>query len=58
VLNRVECYIGGATMLEMYEAFRQGKKVFVYNDLPDLNYTDELNGLVTTIIHGDLSLIQ
>lgn len=50
-------YIGGATMLEMYEAFRQNKKVFVYNKLPECSYKDELNGLTTKVIFQDLSLI-
>jgi hypothetical protein len=44
-------------MLEMYEAFRQGKKVFVYNELPECSYKDELNGLTTKVIFQDLSLI-
>lgn len=58
IVNRPDRYIGGATMLEMYEAFRQNKQVFVYDELPDCLYTDELNGLITCIIHKNLHLIQ
>jgi hypothetical protein len=54
---RQEGYIGGATMLEMYEAFRQDKKIFVYNELPDCSYKDELNGLTTLVIYQDLNKI-
>lgn len=58
IINRPDRYIGGATMLEMYEAFRQNKQVFVYDELPKCLYTDELNGLVTNIIYKDLCLIK
>lgn len=43
-------------MLEMYEAFRQDKKIFVYNPLPNCNYKDELNGLVTKIIDEEFKI--
>lgn len=54
---REKGYIGGNTMLSMYEAMRQNKKVFIYNELPECSYKDELNGLTTNVIYKDLSLI-
>lgn len=57
IAEKGKSYIGGSTMLEMYEAWRQGKEVFVYQDLPECSYKDELNGLVTEIINRDLSKI-
>ena len=51
-------YIGGATFLEMYDAFRLGKKMFLYNEIPDGILHDEIRGFEPTILHGDLSLLR
>ena len=50
-------YIGGATFLEMYDAFRLGKKVYLYNDIPDGMLYDEIEGFDPIIINGNLDLI-
>ena len=51
-------YIGGATFLEMYDAFRLGKKIFLYNKIPDGILKDEIIGFCPTIIKTDLDKIQ
>lgn len=51
-------YIGGATFLEIYVAWKMGKKIFFYNPLPNCSFTDELIGINPIIINGDLSLIK
>ena len=51
-------YIGGATFLEMYDAFRLGKKIFLYNDIPDGMLYDEIEGFGPIVINGDLDLIK
>lgn len=51
-------YIGGATFLEMYDAFRMNKKIFMYNDIPDGMLYDEICGFNPILINGDLSLIK
>ena len=51
-------YIGGATFLEMYDAFRLGKKIFMYNDIPDGILRDESGGFLPVIIQGDLSKLR
>lgn len=48
-------YIGGATFLEMYDAFRLGKKIYLYNDIPEGMLYDEIEGFGPTIINGDLN---
>ena len=53
-----ENYIGGATFLEMYDAFRLGKKIYLYNDIPDGMLYDEIEGFNPIIINGDLDLIK
>lgn len=51
-------YIGGATFLEMYDAFRLGKKIYLYNDIPKGMLFDEIEGFGPIIIKGDLNLIK
>ena len=51
-------YIGGATFLEMYDAFRMNKKIYLYNDIPEGMLYDEIEGFNPTIINGDLKLIK
>lgn len=51
-------YIGGATFLEMYDAFRLGKKIYLYNDIPNGMLFDEIEGFGPIIIKSDLNLIK
>lgn len=51
-------YIGGATFLEMYDAFRHDKKIYLYNDIPEGMLYDEIEGFGAIIINGDLNLIK
>ena len=50
-------YIGGATFLEIYDAFRLNKKIYLYNDIPEGILYDEIQGFDPIIISGDLSKI-
>jgi hypothetical protein len=51
-------YIGGATFLEIFKAFELGKKIFLYNPLPQNIFYDELIGMSPIVINGNLALIQ
>lgn len=53
--NGVQNYIGGATFLEMYDAFRLGKTIYMINDIPDGLLKDEIIGFNPTILNGDLN---
>ncbi len=53
--NGYKNYIGGATFLEIYDAFRMNKKIFFMNDLPEGMLHDELIGFSPIVIYGDLS---
>lgn len=53
--NGIRNYIGGATFLEMYDAFRLGKKIFMYNDAPKGILHDEIVGFEPIIISGDVN---
>ena len=51
-------YIGGATFLEIYDAFRLNKKIYLYNDIPKGILYDEIQGFAPIIINGDLSKVK
>ncbi|MBR3230799.1 hypothetical protein IKF73_02120 [Candidatus Saccharibacteria bacterium] len=51
-------YIGGATFLEMYDAFRLGKKIYLYNDVPKGILFDEIEGFGPIIINHNLDLLE
>ena len=55
--NGQKNYIGGATFLEMYDAFRLGKKIFMYNDIPEGLLSDEIIGFAPIVINGNLKNI-
>ncbi|MDE2019583.1 MAG: hypothetical protein KGJ13_04510 [Patescibacteria group bacterium] len=48
---------GGATFLEIFRAFDAGKKVFLFNPIPDNIFKDELLGMNPTVINGKLEMI-
>ncbi len=55
--NGQDDYIGGATFLEMYDAFRLGKKIYMYNSVPDGILRDEIEGFEPILLHGNLGLL-
>lgn len=56
--NGVQNYIGGATFLEMYDAFKMGKKIYMYNGIPDGILRDEIVGFDPIIINADFGKIR
>lgn len=51
-------YIGGATFIEIYEAFMSKKKIYLYNDIPDGMLYDEISGFSPIVIKGNLDLVK
>lgn len=51
-------YIGGATFLEMFKAFETGKKIFLYNPIPDGILKDEILAFEPVLIRQDVSLVK
>ena len=51
-------YVGGATFLEMYDAFRLNKKIFLFNQIPNGMLYDEIEGFNPIIISGNLDLVK
>jgi nucleoside 2-deoxyribosyltransferase len=56
--NGITNYIGGNTFLEMGFAHVLNKTIYLYNNIPDLSYTDELNAMLPIILDGDLLKIK
>ena len=56
--NDYKNYIGGATFLEMYDAFRLKKKIFLYNQIPEGILKDEIIGFAPVVIEGNLKRIK
>jgi len=55
--NGIKNYIGGNTFLEMGFAHVLNKKIFLWHDIPDLNYRDEILAMQPIILKGDLTKI-
>lgn len=51
-------YIGGNTFLEMGLAFWLGKKIFLMNPIPEMNYSIEMHSMQPVVISGDLTKIS
>lgn len=51
-------YIGGATFIEIYEAFKNNKKIYLYHDIPKGMLYDEIAGFDPIIIHENLDLCE
>ena len=51
-------YIGGNTFLEMGFAYVLDKKIYLYNNIPDVSYSDEIIAMRPFVLEGDLSRIN
>lgn len=56
--NGVEGYIGGNTLMEMAVAFNIDKPIYLYNNIPEISYKEEILEMQPIILNGDLNLIQ
>jgi len=50
-------YIGGNTFLEMGYAFGLGKKIYLMNPIPEMNYSVEMYAMKPIVVDGDLGKI-
>ena len=56
--NNVKNYIGGAVFLEIGFAHIFDKKIFLLNEIPEINYKDEILAVQPIILNGDLLKIK
>ncbi|MBP6921056.1 hypothetical protein KBB89_00725 [Candidatus Gracilibacteria bacterium] len=55
--NGIRNYIGGNTFLEIGFAYVLNKKIFLFNEIPEIGYSDEIKAMQPVILGGDLSKI-
>jgi len=55
--NNIENYIGGNTFLEMGFAHVLNKKIYLFHNIPNLSYTDEIKAMQPIILQEDLTKI-
>lgn len=56
--NGKKNYVGGSTFLELYEAFMEGKEIYLWNEIPEWILFDEISGFLPKIINGNLDLVK
>lgn len=56
--NNIPNYIGANTLLEMGLAFHLNKKIFLFNNIPEISYKEEILGMKPVIINQDLEKIR
>ena len=55
--NGIKNYIGGATFLEMYQAWEIGKKIYLLNEIPEGILRDEICAFNPKIVNSRLEEI-
>ncbi len=55
--NWIRNYIGGNTFLEIWFAYVLNKKIFLFNEIPEIWYSDEIKAMQPVILGWDLSKI-
>lgn len=48
--NQITNYVGGNSLIEMAFAHVLGKKIYLFNNIPDMNYADEIAAMKPTIL--------
>jgi nucleoside 2-deoxyribosyltransferase len=56
-LNGVKGYIGGNSFLEMGFAHVLNKKIYLYNNIPESSFKDEIVAMQPVVLDGDISKI-
>jgi predicted RNA-binding protein with PUA domain len=54
----VKNYIGGNGLIEMAFAHVLNKKIFLINQVPKMNYRDEIEAMKPVILDGNLSMLE
>jgi len=54
----VENHIGGNTFLEIGFAHVENKKTYLWNDIPNMPYSDEIRAMAPIVINHDISKIR
>ncbi|MFA5019604.1 MAG: hypothetical protein WC533_00740 [Candidatus Pacearchaeota archaeon] len=53
--NNINNYIGGNSLIEIAFAHVLNKRIFLFNPIPKMNYSDEIEAMKPVILNGDLT---
>jgi len=56
--GEIENYIGGNALMEMGMAYVNGKKIYLLNNIPEIQYKDEIVAMQPICLEGDLNNLQ
>jgi len=56
--NGINNYVGGNTLMELGFDYVHGKKIFMLNPIPDMQYRAEIEAVEPIIRNGDINLIR
>ncbi len=56
--NNIENYVGGNSLIEIAFAYVLNKKIFLLNNIPKMNYSDEIEAMKPIILNTNLYLIK
>lgn len=56
--NEIPSYVGGNGLIEMAFAHVLGKKIFLWNSIPKMNYTDEIEAMNPIALNKSLDNIK
>lgn len=51
-------YVGVNALIEMAFAYVQNKKISLLNPIPSMDYSDEIEALMPTVLNGDLTTLS
>lgn len=56
--NNIKNYVGGNSLIEIAFAHVLNKKIYLLNQIPKINYSDEIEAMNPIILNNDLSKIS
>jgi len=56
--KEIKGYVGANTLLEMGLAFHLNKPIFLFDQIPELSYKEEILGMQPILIQGDLNQVR
>lgn len=56
--NGIQNYIGGNVLMEIGFAYVLGKKIFLFNPIPEIGYKDEILAMQPIVLNGNIENIK
>ena len=56
--NGIKGYIGANTLIEMGLALWLKKKIYLFNEVPEISYKEEILGMKPSLLNGNLKILN